>query len=114
MRTNFNFAAENIKIVRGDTLEFGVTINDDDGNAQDIDASYFTVRNSGSLLFQKSLNSGIVRNSAGKYVVRVAPADTKTITPDRYDYQFVICIGNDVYTILYGIFEIIQNIAEVS
>lgn len=114
MRTNFNFAAENIKMVRADTLGFGVVITDDSGAPQDIDAAYFTVRDSGTLLFQKSLNNGIIRNAAGEYAVRVAPADTKTITPDRYDYQFVICIGNDVYTILYGIFEIMQNIVEVS
>lgn len=97
----------NIEMIRGDTLQLGVELYDDDGNLIDdaITAAYFSCKSdpqSDSYVFQKQLNAGITEASTGKYRVRVAPEDTYSVEPGTYYFDMQIEIGSDVYTPLIG------------
>ena len=113
MKTNFMMVDQYITMVRGDTLSFGVEIEDQEGNPLDIDSAYFTCKKSYQDevgVFQKALNSGITRVSAGKYRVRIAPNDTKTIEAGKYFYDFQIGKNDDVFTIMRGVLEIEHDV----
>lgn len=103
-------ADENISMVRGDTLSFGLEY---DGTQQDLDAAFFTCRNTydaDTVTFQKSLGNGIEKIDTGKYVVRVAPEDTRYIDAGTYYYDFQVSINGDVYTLLKGALEIEHDV----
>lgn len=100
------FKDENIAMVRGDTLAFGVEI---EGNTDDLDSAYFSVKqdiDSDEYLFQKSLGDGISKVSTGEdsitYGVRIAPEDTENLEHDKYYYDLEIGLNDDVFTILRG------------
>ena len=97
-----------IEMVRGDTLEFYVEVDNYTGT---ISAVAMTCRNEFDVaIFTKTLSDGITLVSAGKYKIRVAPADTngKTIGLYRYDIQFTI--GSDKYTPLVGKLRLIEDV----
>lgn len=98
-------ATKHINMIKGDTLSFGLEIEDLNG---DLSSAYFTCRASydTAILFQKSLGSGITKVSSGVYRVRVAPEDTESLAVGRYVYDFQIGANNDVFTIMSGILEI--------
>ena len=113
MSNNFNMAENNITMVKGDTLSFGLDIDGLDG--QDLDSAFFTCKDvptSDSNIFKKSLGNGITKVSAGKYAVRVAPADTANVDAGMYYYDCRIGINGDVFTILHGVLELLQNVTE--
>ena len=113
MRTNFNIDDNNITMVKGDTLAFGVKIVDQEGKLFDIDNAYFTCKRNytdETNVFQKSLNNGITRVEAGIYRVRVAPNDTKDLEAGYYVYDFQIGANSDVFTIMRGSLEIEQDV----
>ena len=92
----------NLNMVRGDTLSFGIEY---DGTDQDLDTAFFTCRKSATseqVIFQKSLNNGIEKVDTGKYIIRVAPSDTRYIEAGAYYYDFQISINDDVFTLLKG------------
>lgn len=96
----------NLKMVRGDTLAFGVEI---EGLEQDLDTAYFSCKTNyddNSYVFQKTLSNGITKVETGKYRVRVAPADTASLEAGQYYYDFQIGVNGDVYTILRGVLKI--------
>ena len=99
----------NLSMVRGDTLSFGIEY---DGTTQDLETAFFTCRNnisSEQVIFQKSLGTGITKVDTGKYIIRVAPSDTRYIEPGAYYYDFQISINGDVFTLLKGALIIEQD-----
>lgn len=102
-------AEQRIQMVRGDTLSFAVEFV---GLTQNLVSAYFTVRaaHDSEVLVQKSLSDGITKISTGKYRVRVAPADTASLTPGGYVYDFQVGIGSDIYTPLYGYLVLIDDV----
>lgn len=112
IKTNFLMEDNYITMVRGDTLSFGVEIEKQDGTPLDIDSAFFTCKKSytgEAFEFQKSMNSGISKESAGKYIVRVAPEDTASMESGKYFYDFQISSDSDVFTIMRGTLEIEQD-----
>lgn len=115
MSNNFNMADENITMVRGDTLSFGLEI--DGLNGVDLDSAFMTckeVPTANTFIFQKTLGDGITKVSSGKYVVRVAPEDTADALAGMYWYDCRIGVGEDVFTIMRGVLELLQNVSEES
>ena len=109
MRTNYTMQDENIRLVRGDTLSFNIVMY---GDIQELDGVYFTVKKdyTEEAIFQKSLSDGISEAEEGIYAVRVAPEDTADMEVGRYYYDLQIESGDDVMTVLRGIFEIVFDI----
>ena len=108
---------QNLEMIKGDTLAFGVEIEFDE-SPQKISNAYFTCKSTvdGKAHFQKYLNSGIdfVKQVDNKlyYRVRIAPQDTKKLETGRYYYDLEIRINGDVFTILNGILNIEKEITE--
>lgn len=112
---------ENITLVRGDTLAFGLELylaaeeNEQDQTLldQDLDSCYFTVRkdyDNTENVFQKSLGDGIEKVSQGVYRVRIAPEDTSELEVGVYYYDCEIGINDDIFTILRGSFNLVWDI----
>lgn len=111
MRSSFNMAETNITMVKGDTLSFNFQIEGLDGG--DLSSAYFTVKANpkGNLaLIQKSIGNGISKVDEGLYVVRVAPDDTENLDAGMLWYDLQIGIGEDIYTVLLGMLEILQDV----
>lgn len=108
---------QNLEMIKGDTLAFGIEIEFDE-SPQQVSNAYFSCKNipDGEILFQKSLNDGIehVKQIGNKlyYRVRIAPQDTKKLEIGRYHYDVEIRINSDVFTILNGILKIEKEITE--
>lgn len=105
---------QNITMVRGDTLAFGVEI---EGNTQDLATAYFTCKkdiDSDEYLFQKSLEDGIKKEETGEnsitYKVRVAPEDTENLEVGKYHYDLQIGLNGDIYTVMIGILDIVWDV----
>lgn len=104
---------QNITMVKGDTLSFGVACEDQEGDPIELDTAYFTCKKNPSStgnLFRKSLGNGITYND-DHYVIRVAPEDTAHAEIGRYYYDLEVGVGDDIFTILKGILEIEQDIS---
>lgn len=111
MRSNFTMQDKYIKMIRGDTLSFGLQVMDEEGQpfAQDLERAYFTCksnRTDNRNVFQKSLYDGITKVGVGEYAVRVAPGDTANVQAGKYFYDFEIGCNGDVFTVLRGVLEI--------
>ena len=92
----------NITMVRGDTLSFGMEY---DGTEQDLDSAIFGIRSNvsgGGLVVSKTIGDGISKVGTGKYIVRVAPEDTRYMNAGTYRYDFQVGINDDVFTLLEG------------
>ena len=113
MRTTFRMEEENITMVRGDTLSFGLEIEDQDGDPVVLDSAFFSCKSNKTdyeYVFQKSLGDGITVDADGNYIVRVAPSDTADADAGQYFYDFQIGINDDIYTILLGTLDLLQDI----
>ena len=100
---------ENLKMIRGDTLAFGIELD----GVTDVDAVYFSVKKTKfetEYILQKALNNGIAKIEDGKYSVRVAPSDTHNLEVGTYYYDLQIEANGDVFTVLYGALEIEADI----
>lgn len=95
-------------MIRGDTLAFNVEVP---SIKTDLDTVTFTCRSVGTntILFQKTLEDGIVKLDTGVYYVRVAPGDTENVSPGTYNMDLQIEMGVDRYTILQGTLKIVQD-----
>jgi len=105
----------NLSMVRGDTLTFGVELEDENGElfTQDLESAYFTCKSSydeEQAVFQKDLNVGISKVATGQYVVRVAPTDTEGVVPGKYYYDFEIGVNSDIFTVLKGVLTIENDV----
>ena len=104
-----NMADKYITMVKGDTLAFGVEIEDESGSPVNITDAVFVAKktyNALTSVFEVSLGDGITKIADGVYSVRVAPEDTADNEPGRYFYQFKVAKNDDVYTIMRGIIEL--------
>lgn len=115
MRANFTMEDKYIRMVRGDTLSFGVQVYDEEGApfGQDLERAYFTCKSNRSdnrFLFKKSLSDGVSKVGPGTYTVRVAPSDTANAKPGKYFYDFEIGCNGDVFTVMRGVLEIMQDV----
>ena len=115
MRTNFTMEDKYIRMVRGDTLSFGLQVYGDSGEPfnQDLERAYLTCKSNRSdnrFLFKKSLSDGVSTVGQGAYVVRVAPSDTASAKPGKYFYDFEIGCNGDVFTVMRGVLEIMQDV----
>lgn len=115
MRTNFHMEDKYIRMIRGDTLSFGVQIMDEEGNpfTQNLDYANFTCKSNNALnkyLFKKTLGNGITKTGTGEYVVRVAPEDTKYANPGKYFYDLELGINSDVFTVMHGVIEFVRDV----
>lgn len=97
----------NIENTRGDTLSFGIEIED---IGQQLDTAYFTCKQNPddeTPIFQKSLGDGItldhIESDKYYYVVRIAPEDTKDLEFRKYYYDLQIGVNEDIFTIAKGI-----------
>lgn len=111
MRTSFKMEENYITMVRGDTLSFGLYIDGLEG--QDLDSAYLTCKSNRSddvNIFQKALGAGISKYDDGKYIVRVAPEDTKSVEAGKYFYDLEIGLNSDKFTVLHGVLEICQDV----
>lgn len=102
----------NLAMVKGDTKAFIVEI---EGLEEDLDSAYFSVKkstNDEDYIFQKSLSDGIEKVETGKYRVRIAPADTRSVELGTYFYDLQIGLDEDIYTIMRGKLEIAYEITE--
>jgi hypothetical protein len=110
-RANFTMQNENITLVRGDTLSFGIVMY---GDVQTLDSAYFTVKKdyNDSPVVQKSIGDGITESAEGEYTVRMAPEDTKDLELGRYYYDLQVGNGGDDFTILRGILDLVYDVTE--
>ena len=115
VRTNFSMEDKYIRMTRGDTLSFSLQVCDEEGAPfeQDLERAYFTCKSNRSdnrFLFKKSLSDGVSRVGQGAYTVRVAPSDTAAAKPGKYFYDFEIGCNGDVFTVMRGVLEIMQDV----
>ena len=115
VRTNFTMEDKYIRMTRGDTLSFGIQVYDEEGApfSQDLERACFTCKSNRSdsrFLFKKSLSGGVSKVGPGAYTVRVAPSDTARAKPGKYFYDFEIGCNGDVFTIMRGVLEIMQDV----
>ena len=110
-----NYTKNNLEMVRGDTLSFGIEIIDDSGHLVEADTIYFSCKKTPEdteYLFQKSLDDGISvsQTKPNSYVVRVAPEDTEDADLGVYNYDLEIGKNGDIFTVLVGTLKIISDI----
>lgn len=101
-----------IKSVRGDTIAFAIEI---EGLDQDLESAYFSCKKNftdENYIFQKSLGDGIEKVETNKYRIRVAPEDTAEVDPGRYYIDIQIGANGDIYTIFYGILNLLPDVTE--
>lgn len=104
-----NYTTYNIKMVKGDTQSFGFELE----GVENLDAAFFSCKRNSqdeNYLFQRSLNSGITKESGNQYVVRIAPSDTALLEPGQYWYDLEIIKNGDIFTIFRGILELLPEI----
>ena len=78
-----NFTTYNIKMVKGDTESFGFELE----GVENLDAAYFSCKRNSqdeNYLFQRSLNSGITKESGNYRTEYRLPAE-----PSRIGYTFL-------------------------
>lgn len=114
-RANFTMEDDYIRMSRGDTLSFGIQVYDESGApfGQDLERAYFTCKSNRSdtrFLFQKSLSDGVSKMGQGAYTVRVAPSDTASAAPGKYFYDLEIGCNGDVFTVMRGVLELMQDV----
>lgn len=110
-----NMADKYITMVKGDTLSFGVELQDQYEHPVDIDDAVFVARKNYSdvtAVFNVTLGNGITKVADGIYAVRVAPSATATAEAGRYYYQFKVEKNGDVYTIMRGIIELEPDVED--
>lgn len=101
----------NIRHVKGDTLSFDVKVSDLD--AASVSSIYFSAKvnpTDSTYAFQKSLSNGITLVDTNMYKVRVAPADTASLPVGKYYFDLQIGLGDDIYTVLMGIMDLVQDV----
>ena len=102
---------QNLTMVRGDTLSFDLVLSDLDGST--VTSIFFTAKKKATdetPVFQKSLGDGISLLEGSTYRVRVAPEDTAGVAAGKYAYDLQIGVLSDIYTVLMGTLQVIQDV----
>ena len=111
-RTNFKMEDSNITMIKGDTVAFNCIAYDENHDPLTVDSAYLTCKKVPSrddIIFQKSLGDGITQ-SGGMISIRIAPEDTREVDAGEYFYDFQIGVGADVFTLLNGSLQIVQDV----
>lgn len=104
----------NIDMIRGDTVNIQFEVESDtvlDLSSDDFDVT-FSLKQAATdtaYVFQKH-KSAVTEISENNFVLRIAPEDTAERIPGFYYYDIQLNIGDNVYTIALGIFQIIRDI----
>ena len=101
----------NFSMVKGDTFAFGIEID----GVDTLEAAFFSVKKNkydNSYAVQKSIGDGIYQVDDGVYGVRVAPDDTKNLDAGFYYYDLQIQVNLDVFTVLIGELEIVEEVTK--
>ena len=104
---------KDIEMIRGDTLQFDVTISEIENVT--VESMFFSVKRKGvdeDYALQKSIGNGITLIDDLKYRVRVAPEDTAELKAGKYTYDLQIGLGADIYTPLMGMLFLLQDVTE--
>lgn len=99
----------NFSMVKGDTLAFGFEIEGID----EIENAFFSCKKNKDdkdYVFQRELGDGIYKAENGKYGVRIPPSDTKDVEAGFYYYDLQIQVNLDIFTVLIGRLEIVEEI----
>jgi hypothetical protein len=104
----------NIDMIRGDTVNIQFEIESDtvldlSSNDFQITFSLKQAATDTSYVFQKH-KTAVTELSENNFVLRIAPEDTEELIPGYYYYDIQLNIGDNVYTIALGIFQIIRDI----
>jgi hypothetical protein len=104
----------NIDMIRGDTvnIQFEVesdTVLDLSSNDFQITFSLKQAATDTEYVFQKH-KTAVTQISENNFVLRIAPDDTEELIPGYYFYDLQLGIGDDIYTIALGMFQIIRDI----
>ena len=105
-----NYPNYQINMVKGDTLSFGLEF---EGLGQNLDSAFMTVKKNAldeEPIFQKSLTNGITKQEDFKYIVRVAPDDTKDLDAGQYAFDVQIGVNGDIFTIMLGVLILSQDV----
>lgn len=103
-------ADRNMRMTKGDTLAFGIVIENAD---VELETAYFSCKanpNYSAYVFQKSLGDGITKVDDGQYTVRVAPENTANVDAGKYYYDLQIGANGDIFTVLKGCLYIEEGI----
>lgn len=102
-----------MRFYRGDTKRYKFQILDANGEVITAapDSLYFTVRkfpDCPTIIFQKSLNKGIVADDEGNYYIDILPEDTADLEGGVYGFDREVTFG-DVVTTQVGKLELIAD-----
>lgn len=104
----------NIDMIRGDTVNIQFEIESDtvlDLSSNDFQIT-FSLKQAATdteYVFQKQ-KAAVTQISENNFVLRIAPDDTEELIPGYYFYDLQLVIGDDIYTIALGMFQIIRDI----
>ena len=105
---------ENIMMVRGDTLQFSVEINDLEKN---LTSAFFSCKKSkddDEYVFQVSLNDGIELSDSSEtmrlYTVTVPASATEDVDEGIYYFDLQISVDDYVFTPAIGTLQIVQDV----
>lgn len=106
-----------LSMIRGDTLTIPFEIENLTTTLDEIYFSCRTAFGASDYVFQVKMSAssteGEVTNQGdGKYLVRVAPVATASLTPGQYVYDLEIDYGDDVLTPLIGTLKIDYGVTE--
>ena len=107
-KQNFiNAVTQDIEMVKGDTLEYGIQLQGLEGAEPNIVFSC-ALNYYDDVLFNADLEDGINRDSydaetdTATYSIRRAPEKTASLDLDRYYYDLQMVLGDDVITLMRG------------
>lgn len=110
---------KDIEIVRGDTFATGVKVY----VSVIPDNIFFTCYGNipGNTIFSKQLGDDVsiiesqtsVDKPYTSFKIRIAPEDTRDISPDKYLYDIKLSFDGDIRTIVQGTLTIIPEVANV-
>lgn len=100
-----------ITVVRGDSLSFGMEFMELEGALDEAAFSVRTDPEAEECAAESTLNNGITMNDNSHYVVRLAPEQTAALEIGKYWYDLYIRAGEDAYTLMRGVLEIVPNIS---
>lgn len=104
----------NIDMIRGDTVNIQFEIESDtvlDLTSNDFQIT-FSLKQAATdteYVFQKH-KAAVTQISENNFVLRIAPEDTAELIAGYYFYDLELTIGDDIYTIALGMFQIIRDI----
>lgn len=99
-----------LQMVRGDTFDIVIEFERD---SITLTSAYLTVKrvaSSTTTIVQKTLPNGISKTGDAEYTAVLQPADTATLAPGTYDFDFQASADGEVLTPVLGKLNIIQDV----